>query len=166
MSDELKPVAVPPPTVTLPECGYTITFRKRTAQDHHEAREAVIFDGYHNRQRYLRYLLYMAVSMAVRWDKVDENQRMVPITLEELTNLSDADYIYLLNDMPARVEVRQEVNPQAEDPFAPSPTRSSEATSSTEATPSSSTPSTSSKTSSSRAKRTGRSSSSAPSTGR
>jgi hypothetical protein len=132
----------PPPSLTLPESGLTITFRRRTAMDHHEAREAVIFDGYHNRQRYLRYLLYMAVSLAVRWDKVDDEGKPVPISVEAFSNLSDADYIYMLNDMPARVQTRQEVNPEAEDPFGQSSTPSSTDTSSTQATPSSSTPST------------------------
>lgn len=166
MSDEVKPVVAPSPTVTLPECGHTLTFRRRTARDHHEAREAVIFDGYHNRQRYLRYLLYMAVSMAIRWDKLDEEGAMVPITVEELAQLSDGDYIYLLNAMPARVETRQEVNPEAEDPFGPSSTRSSADTNSTAGTPLSSTPSTSSRISSSPSKRRGRSTSSAHMTAR
>jgi hypothetical protein len=131
-----------PPTLTLPESGITITFRRRTAQDHHEAREAVIFDGYHDRQRYLRYLFYMAISLIVRWDKVDANGDPVAVSGEAIADLSDADYIYLLNDMPARVQTRQEANPEEEDPFAASPTPSSTDTSSTPAIPSSDTPST------------------------
>jgi len=134
--------AQPPPTLTLPESGITITFRRRTAQDHHEAREAVIFDGYHDRQRYLRYLFYMALSLAVRWDKTDENGDPVPVTGEAIQSLSDADYIYLLNDMPARVQTRQEANPEEEDPLGESSLPSSTDTSSTPSTPSSDTPST------------------------
>jgi hypothetical protein len=143
MTDQpLQRAVTPPATITLPESGVTITFRRRTAQDHHEAREAVIFDGYHNRQRYLRYLFYMAVSLAVRWDKQDEEGKPTPITPEAISNLSDADYIYLLNDMPARVQTRQEANPEEEDPLGQSSTPSSTDTNSTEPTPSSSTPST------------------------
>ena len=131
-----------PPTLTLPESGITITFRRRTAQDHHEAREAVIFDGYHNRQRYLRYLFYMAISLIVRWDKLDEAGDPVPVSGEAIADLSDADYIYLLNDMPVRVQTRQEATPEEEDPLGQSSTPSSTDTSSTPATPSSPTPST------------------------
>lgn len=126
-------------TITLPNSGVTIQLRRRaTAQDHHEARQAVIGDGYHDRQRYMRYLCYVAASLIVAWDAEDDEGKPIPVSPQELGAMKDEDdYIWLLNNVIGRVGLREEADPEKEDPFGQSSTPSSTDTSSTEAIPSS-----------------------------